>query len=158
MVKLTVRQSVMGLIMTIAIIGAAVTFYFESPRPSVAHVLSSKPIRSTVIFRQSYCQISAFPIPAATVKDISGNHLIEYEYRILTLLFHLNVKRAYPALTQSVLKNCTEFHFKKPRIVAYDVNYVIDGQPGKVRIGYKPDDTIPLNEKGQLIIKPNPQQ
>nr|WP_099131403.1 UmoD family flagellar biogenesis regulator [Xenorhabdus ehlersii] len=160
MVKLTIRQYVMSSIMTIiaiAIIGIAATFYFESPRPSVAHVLSSKPIRSTVVFRQSYCHIAVFPIPA-TVRDITHNHLIKYENRILTLLNHLKVNRKYPALIHSALKNCIEFHFKKPRVVAYDVNYVIGEQPGKVRIEYKPNDTIPLNEKGQLILQPYSQQ
>ncbi|CDG18188.1 UmoD family flagellar biogenesis regulator [Xenorhabdus doucetiae] len=160
MVKLTIRQYVIGAIMTIitiAIIGVAATFYFESPRPSVAHVLSSDPIRSTVVFRQSYCPIVAFPIPA-TVKTIAGNHLTAYQYRILTLLEHLKANREYPALTHSVLKNCTEFNFKKPRIVAYDVNYVIGEQPGKIRIEYKPDDTIPLNTKGQLVLKSYSQQ
>ncbi|WP_415843360.1 UmoD family flagellar biogenesis regulator [Xenorhabdus thuongxuanensis] len=154
-VKLTIRQYVISSIMTIitiAIIGAAATFYFESPRPSVAHVLSSDPIRSTVVFHQSYCHIAVFPIPD-TVKNITHNHLIKYEYRILTLLNHLKASRKYPALIHSVLKNCIEFSFKKPRVVAYDVSYVIGEQPGKVRIAYKPDDTIPLNEKGQLILK-----
>ncbi|MDC9581579.1 UmoD family protein [Xenorhabdus sp. PR6a] len=155
MVKLTIRQYVIGIIITIitiAIIGAAATFYFDSPRPGVAHVLSSKPIRSTVVFRQSYCPVTVFPIPI-TVKAISGNHFITYQYRILTLLEHLKANREYPALIHSVLENCTEFNFKKPHIVAYDVNYVIGEQPGKIRMEYKPDDTIPLNEKGQLVLK-----
>ncbi|KLU16552.1 UmoD family flagellar biogenesis regulator [Xenorhabdus griffiniae] len=155
MVKLTIRQYVMSAIMTIiaiAIIGIAATFYFESPRPSVAHVLSSEPIKSTVVFRQSYCHIAVFPIPV-TVKGITHNHLIKYEYRILTLINHLKINRKYPVLTHSALKNCIDIHFKKPRVVAYDVNYVIGEQPGKVRIEYKPNDSIPLNEKGQLILK-----
>ncbi|MDC9592246.1 UmoD family flagellar biogenesis regulator [Xenorhabdus sp. IM139775] len=156
MVKLTIRQYVIGSIITlitIAIIGAAATFYFDSPRPSVAQVLSSEPIRSTVVFRQSYCPITVFPIPV-TVKAISGNHLTAYQYRILTLLEHLKANREYPALIPSALANCTEFNFKQPHVVAYDVNYVIGEQPGKIRIEYKPDDTIPLNEKGQLVLKP----
>ncbi|MDC9605659.1 UmoD family flagellar biogenesis regulator [Xenorhabdus griffiniae] len=160
MVKLTIRQYVMSFIMTIiaiAIIGIAATFYFEPPRPSVAHVLSAKPIRSTVFFRQSYCHIAVFPIPF-TVKNSVHNHLIKYEYRILTLINYLKINRKYPALIHSTLKNCIEFHFKKPRVVAYDVNYVIGEQPGKIRIEYKPDDTIPLNEKGQLILKSHLQQ
>ncbi|MDC9597853.1 UmoD family flagellar biogenesis regulator [Xenorhabdus anantnagensis] len=158
MVKRNKILYIMGAIIAIvAIIGAIATFCFESPRPSVAQVLSSNPIKSTVVVRQSYCHIAVFPIPA-TVKDILGNSSIEYEYRILTLLDHLKVKREYPALTHSVLKNCTEFSFKKPRVVAYDVNYVIGEVPGKVRIEYKPDDTIPLNEKGQLILKSYSQQ
>ncbi|PHM63718.1 UmoD family flagellar biogenesis regulator [Xenorhabdus ishibashii] len=160
MVKLTIKQYIISsiiIIITIAIMGTSATFYFESPPPSVAHVLSAEPIRSTVVFRQSYCHIAAFPIPD-TVKDITHKHLIKYEYRILTIINHLKIHREYPALIHSVLKNCIEFRFKKPRVVAYDVNYVIGEQPGKVRIAYKPDDTIPLNEKGQLILKSYSQQ
>ncbi|MBI6548172.1 UmoD family flagellar biogenesis regulator [Xenorhabdus lircayensis] len=154
MVKLKIRQYVIGSIITIAIIGAAATFCFESPRPSVAQVLSSRPIRSTVDVHQSYCHITVFPIPI-TVKDIVGNRLTEHEYRILTLLDVLKVKREYPVLNHSVLKNCIAVDFKKPRIVGYDVSYVIGDQPGKVRMLYQPEEIIPLNEKGQLIIKTN---
>ncbi|OTA16142.1 UmoD [Xenorhabdus vietnamensis] len=157
MVKSKKRLYIIGSIITTAIFGATVTFCFESPPPKFAQVLSSNPIRSTVVVSQSYCHIAVFPIPA-TVKDILGNNSIEYEYRILTLLDHLKVRREYPVLTHSVLKNCTEFSFKKHRVVAYDVNYFIGEEPGKVRMEYKPDDTIPLNEKGQLILKSHSQQ
>ncbi len=156
-VKQNKKLYVIGSIMAVAIVGIVATFHFQSPRATVAYVLSSSPIRSTVVVRQSYCHIALFPIPA-TVKDISGHHSIEYGYRIFTLFDYLKAQREYPALTHSALNNCIEFNVKKPRIVAYDVNYVIGRKPGKIRIGYKPDETIPLNEKGQLILKSYSQQ
>ncbi len=89
---------------------------------------------------------------------MAHHHLIKNEYRILILINQLKINRNYPALIHSTLKNCIELHFKKPRVVAYDVNYVIGEQPGKIRMAYKPDDTIPLNEKGQLILGSYSQQ
>ncbi|PHM50018.1 UmoD family flagellar biogenesis regulator [Xenorhabdus miraniensis] len=152
MVKLKIRQYVIGSIITIAIIGTAVTFCFESPRPSVAQVLYSKPIRSTVAVSQSYCHITVSPIPA-TAKDITESFLPNHEYRILTLINTLKVKREYPALKHSELKNCVIVDVKQPRVVGYDVVYRIGDKTGKIRIPYIPGETIPLNEKGQLILK-----
>ncbi|MBD2810345.1 UmoD [Xenorhabdus sp. Vera] len=155
MVKLKIRQYVIGFIITIiATIGAA-TFFLKSPYPNVAQVLSSNPIRSKIFVHQSYCHITVFPIPIM-VKDIAANHFLEYEYRVLTLLDHLKVKKEYPALNHSTLKNCISIVFNQVRIVGYDVRYLIGekpGLPGKIRMPYDPEKTIPLNEKGQLIIE-----
>ncbi|AOM40456.1 UmoD family flagellar biogenesis regulator [Xenorhabdus hominickii] len=150
--KLKIRQYVIGSVIAIAISVVSATFYFESPRPSVANVLSVDPIKSSVAVRQYYCHIRVLPIPI-TVGKIEGDRFNGHEYRILTLLDSLNVKMEYPALNHSALKNCIIVDFKKPCIVGYDVSYVIGEEPGKVRMLYKPEETIPLNEKGQLIIK-----
>ncbi|AYA39943.1 UmoD [Xenorhabdus nematophila] len=156
MVKIKIRQYIIGFIITIAIIGAA-AFFFKSPYPNVAQVLSSNPIKSKILVHQSYCHITLFPTPVM-VKDIEYNHLFEYEYRVLTLLDNLKIKKEYPALNHSSLKNCISIFFNEVRIVGYDVTYLIGenpGLPGKIRMPYAPESMIPLNEKGQLIISPH---
>ncbi|MDX7991347.1 UmoD family flagellar biogenesis regulator [Xenorhabdus littoralis] len=155
--KIKIKQYVIGFVITIAIIAIATIFYFKWSQPRVAQVLSSYPIKSAVTVHQSYCHISAFPIPN-TVKNIEGGLLTDYEYRILFLLTSLKTKKEYPVLTHSALKNCVAVDFKKANVVGYDVIYVIGDKPGKVRIRYKPEEIIPLNEKGQLILKPHSEQ
>ncbi|OTA19676.1 UmoD [Xenorhabdus beddingii] len=77
----------------------------------------------------------------------------QHEYHILTLLDNLKIKREYPALNSSVLKNCIMVDFKQVRVVGYDVTYMIGNNPGKVRMPYNPEEIIPLNKKGKLIIQ-----
>ncbi|PHM45937.1 UmoD [Xenorhabdus mauleonii] len=151
MVKLNIRQYLLGFIITIAAIGVA-TYCFKPPFPNVAKVVSSEPIRASITVHQSYCHIAVFPIPA-TVKDLPGNSLVAREYQILTLLDYLKVKKEYPALSHSALEHCIPVHFEQVSIIGYDINYEIGEKGGgKVRMPYEPGSSIPLNEKGQLII------
>ncbi|MDC9622004.1 UmoD family protein, partial [Xenorhabdus sp. XENO-7] len=151
--KLKIRQYGIGSLIAIAAIGTAATLYFESPQPKVAQVLSSEPIRITVPAPHHYCHETVFAIPIRS-EDMKGGLFTGYEYRILTLLDNIKASREYLALNHSALKNCLMVYVKEQRTVGYDVNYTIGDNPGKVRVTYKPEQTIPLNEKGQLILQP----
>ncbi|CDL82023.1 UmoD family flagellar biogenesis regulator [Xenorhabdus szentirmaii] len=154
MEKLKLRQYVIGFIIAIAIIGLIAIFYFKPPRPSIAQVLFSTPIKSVVVVNQSYCHIKMLPLPDK-LKNTEEHRLTQYECRTLALLHHLKAKKEYPALTHSVLGDCIPISFEALRIVSYDVNYIIGDRPGKIRVPYNPGETIPLNEKGQLILEQN---
>ncbi|CDL87762.1 UmoD family flagellar biogenesis regulator [Xenorhabdus cabanillasii] len=153
MSKLKTRQcGIYSLIVMIAV-GIAAIFYFKNPQPKIAQVLSSEPIKTMASAPQYYCNGALLPFLIG-LRNIENDHLSVYKNSMFTLIEMLNIKREYHALNYSQLKNCVMVHVKEKRIIGYDVIYMIGDKPGKVRVTHRPEQTIPLDEKGRLILKP----
>lgn len=64
---------------------------------------------------------------------------------------HLQQKDTYTTTEQ----RCRTVFREQRKIIAYDVRYVLDGDPGTVRMKQKPGERIPV-ENGKLVLRSTP--
>ncbi|WP_340608702.1 UmoD family flagellar biogenesis regulator [Xenorhabdus bharatensis] len=150
---LRARQcSIYSLIVIIAI-GIAIIFFSKKAQPKYAQVLSSEPIITIDSAQKYYCNGALVPF-IKIFGNTESNRLSACKNNILSFIEKLNTTSEYYAMSYYEFKNCIAFQIREPRIIGYDVIYTIDNMPGKVRVMHKPDQSIPLNEKGKLILAP----
>ncbi|WP_099123004.1 UmoD family flagellar biogenesis regulator [Xenorhabdus sp. KK7.4] len=151
--KLKARQCRIYSLIVIITVGIAIIFFSKKPQPKYAQVLSSEPIITIGYAQKYYCNGALVPF-IKIFGNTESNRLSVYKNSLFFFIERLNITRESYALNYYELKHCIAFKIREPRIIGYDVIYTIDNKPGKVRVIHKPDQSIPLNGKGKLILAP----
>ncbi|PHM33449.1 UmoD family flagellar biogenesis regulator [Xenorhabdus innexi] len=153
MSKIKTRQCGIYSLIVIITIGIYAMLFPKNPQPKHAQVLSSEPIITIDSAPKYYCNGMLLPLLTIFV-NTENNHSSVYENSIFSFIELLNITKKYYSLSYYELKNCITFQNRELRIIGYDVIYTIGNKPGKVRVIHKPDQLIPLDGKGKLILAP----
>ncbi|BBG59166.1 Uncharacterised protein [Providencia rustigianii] len=124
------------------------SFFYHANDPKLATVLSTEPIKSSRLIEHENCSVTGI-LGSFSQESLSRYHPAQRECRTILIIQSLQSK-TLPLRMENQQKTCVITNSIEQVIVSYDVVYQIGNSVGKVRMPYKPNMFIPLNEDGRL--------